>query len=647
MAKSYGPLVKKAIALIDQYPASKQTLDDFIEDASKDLKDMEPQHREFVIIVVSGCIEQKKILDIIINSFYGHDGKHISKYFRSQFLVICYLTIFHFDELGLKDFSNIVRSLNIENMHNFLSFVFTNLTTWIEDELNCIYDAQYVKNHWIDPLLRRRSKIWMFIKRLGAGEMPNSPSKATEPVEFSFFNRKPPSRPHPELSPLPEKYIPVPNSMYTVPKEVQILDDLKQRNHQMTEELLYEANMTPFKCARPQKSENTMRAMAKIKEELDTKLKFNSIFKSQPSPSNKKTWPVKLNSATILRQRALHDRKVEEELQRLDNLVKGAYEPSSFLQWQKEMRDKEHREKTAMIDQKHADILISHLEIAMERTKATECKKRAARLKNEEASRMKLKTVQKIMQEVNEKRDLVQQVSENCKKNPKKAKEKVKKFKRSVVKEISEHSQELLRQAQEEAQAELDRKFEAISELHTIEYCPLTRLKYFDDTETAGHELLGELSHAEVKERLFFMKEADVNEQQKKRDCILEEKDKKQQLLLEDMDSINLHSRVMGMAAALRKEEEKEARFRLQQTQEETIMALRKKFEEKKQDYQKMKTILSKPSKQAAANTLKNTETHRKSGLKKINWEDLEQSLEEYIERKDSQIVSQRGPLRK
>ncbi|XP_051941234.1 cilia- and flagella-associated protein 99-like [Hippocampus zosterae] len=640
MAKRYGPLVKKAVVLIDQFPASKNTLDNFIEDAFKSLKDMAPQHQEFVIVVFSGCIEQKKILDIIVNTFYGHDGKHLPKYFRTQFVVICYLTVFHFDDLGLQAFNNIVRSLNNdENMHNFLNFFFRNLTTWIEDELNSIYDAPYVKDHWIDPLLRRRSEIEMFIKKLGAGDMPKTPSRTTEPVEFSFYNRKPPPRPHSEPSSVPEKYIPVPNSTYTIPKEVQILDELKQRNHQMTEEQLHEANLTAFKCAKPQKSEQTKRMMAKIKEELDSKLKFNSVFKGQPSPNNKKTWPVKLNSATILRQRALYDRKVEEEFQRVENLVEGGYESLYFLQWQKEMRDKDHQEKIAMSDQRHADTLINRLEIAMNRTKGTESKKKAARLKKDEASQMKLKTAQKRMQEINEKKDLVQQVSENCKKNPQKAKEKVKKFKQTVVKQVSEHCQELLRQAQEEAQAELDRKSKAISELHTIEYCPLVRLKYFDDTETAGHKLLDEMSHAELKERLFFMREAHMIEQQKKRDCILEGKQKKHQLLLEEMDNINLHSQVMEMASTLRKEEEREAKLRLQQTREETVVALQKKLEEKKQEYQKLKKKLgheATPSKQAAENTLKNFKIHRKARLKEVHWEDMEQSLEEYIERKGS-----------
>ncbi|XP_077434546.1 cilia- and flagella-associated protein 99-like isoform X2 [Vanacampus margaritifer] len=549
MAKSYGLLVKKAVALIDEFPASKKTIDDFIEDASKDLTNMEPHHKEFVTIVVSGCIEQKKILDIIINSFYSYDGKLLPAHFRSQFVVICYLIIFHFDDLGLEAFNNIVRSLNVKNMHMFLKFFFSNLTTWIGDELNCVYDVPYAKPHWIDPLLRRRSEIEMFIKKLGAGQMPKSPPKTTEPVEFSFYNRKPPSRPQPDLSPPPEKYMPVPNSMYTIPKEVQILDELKQKNRQMTEELLSEANLTRYKCARPQKSEHTKKVIAKIKEELDSEPKFNSVFKSQPCPTNKKTWPVKLNSTTILRQRALHDRKVEEELQRIENLVEGGYEPISFLQWQKEMRDKDHQEKTAIIDQKHAIAFIHHLEIAIDRTKATERKKNTIRLQKQEESQFKLKTAQKRMQAANQKKDLVHQVSENCIKNPKEAKEKMKNFNQNVVKRVSERSQELLRQAQKEVQAERDRKFQAISELHTIEYFPLIRLKYFDDTEGAGHELLGEMSHAELKERLFLMKEEDMNEQQKKRDFILEEKQEKRRLLLEEMDNMHFQSRVMEMTA--------------------------------------------------------------------------------------------------
>lgn len=70
--------------------------------------------------------------------------------------------------------------------------------------------------------------------------------------------------------------------------------------------------------------------------------------------------------------------------------------------------------------------------------------------------------------------------------------------------------------------------------------------------QIAGHELLHEMSHAELKERLFFMREANMIEQQKKRDCILEEKQKKHQLLLEEIDNINFHNEVMEMATTFR-----------------------------------------------------------------------------------------------
>lgn len=56
------------------------------------------------------------------------------------------------------------------------------------------------------------------------------------------------------------------------------------------------------------------------------------------------------------------------------------------------------------------------------------------------------------------------------------------------MKEVSEQSQELLRQALEEAHAELSRKFEIILEIRTIESLPHIRVKNFDDTEVSERE---------------------------------------------------------------------------------------------------------------------------------------------------------------
>lgn len=53
------------------------------------------------------------------------------------------------------------------------------------------------------------------------------------------------------------------------------------------------------------------------------------------------------------------------------------------------------------------------------------------------------------------------------------------------MKEVSEESRELLRQALDEAQAELSRKFEIISEIRAIESLPHIRVKNFDNTEVS------------------------------------------------------------------------------------------------------------------------------------------------------------------
>ncbi|XP_078031178.1 cilia- and flagella-associated protein 99 isoform X1 [Epinephelus lanceolatus] len=655
MASSYGSLAKEAIVLLDQFSAGRQSLDDFIEEASKHLQNMDTLHKKFILDVVSGCVEHKKLLDIVINVFYGQNWKCLSRGDRSQFVIICYLATFCLDDLGLQHFSNIVKSLDIRKMHTFLTFFFTNLTMWIQDEWNSIYDAAFVKEHLISPLLRWCPEMDILMDQLAAkisrgSQVKKAPIKTTEPQEFSLTKPKPRPLPVPELIPLQEKSKPVPNSTYKAPKEMQMIEEIKQKNHQKTEELLYEANVKQFRCANPQKSEHTKRVMSQIKEDLDSKLKFSSCHSSgRPSSKKKDSWPIKLNSAAILRQGALYHRQVEEELQRIERLVEGTREPSSFLQWQKEMREKDLQEELAKIERRRLERRISYEEAAMARTRLMERNQKTAQQKKEETAQLMQRYAEKRLQEEKEMRDLVQQVADGHK-NSKTAKEKLQKLKQNIVKEVSEQSRELLRQALEEAQAELSRKFEIIREIHAIESLPHVTVRNFDDTETAGHELLGEMSLVELKERLALLREAQQTEQQEKREQILEEKQNKRQLLSEQLDTITLHTRALAQAAAIRREERK-ARLGFQQaaSQDETVLALQKKLEEKQQERQKLKQIESKRAKtseQAAAHTVRNTGTHNKKSLTQKSWEELELSLERHIQKNAPYVVSHTETLK-
>uniref|UniRef100_UPI0037E7075D cilia- and flagella-associated protein 99 n=1 Tax=Semicossyphus pulcher TaxID=241346 RepID=UPI0037E7075D len=645
MATSYGSLAKEAIELLDKFSAGRHCLDDFIEDASKDLQKIDTEHKKFILDAVSGSVEHKKLLDVVINVFYGKNGRCLSRGDRSQFVIICYLATFDLDEIGFQSFSNIVKSLDIKKMHTFLTFFFTNLTTWIQEEWNKIYDAAYVDKHWIAPLLKWRPEINILLDQLAlkissGGQIKKAPAKTTEPQEFSLTKPKPLALPLPELIPQQEKCKPVPNSTYRAPKEMQMIEEIKKKNHQKTEELLYEANMKQFRCGNPQKSEHTKKVMSQIKEDFDSKLKFNSCHSSGP-PSSKKSnsWPIKLNSAAILRQGALYDRQVEEELQRVERLVEGAREPSSFLQWQKEMREKDLQDELAAIERRRLEGRISYEEAALARTRLMERNQKTAQLKKEETAELMLRYAEKRLQEEKEMRDLVQQVAEGHK-NSKAAKERLQKYKQSIVKEVSEQSRELLRQALEEAQAELSRRFEIIREIRAIESLPHIRVKNFDDTQTAGHELLGEMSLCELRERLALLKEAQQAEQQEKREQILEEKLNKKQMLLDQLDTIDLHSRALAQAAAIRKEERRSS-LGIRQTvpQDETVLALQRKLEEKQQERQRLKQIESKRAKtseQTAAHSVRNTETQNR---KEKSWEELELSLERHIQKETPYVV--------
>lgn len=116
MAPSYVSLIKEAIVLIDKFNGSTLSLDDFIEDVSKDLQvwrlqfqlcfilfffafidlflvqKMDASHKNFLLAVVSGCVEHKKLLDPVVNLFYSQNGKLIPRrdcsHFVSEFTCI-------------------------------------------------------------------------------------------------------------------------------------------------------------------------------------------------------------------------------------------------------------------------------------------------------------------------------------------------------------------------------------------------------------------------------------------------------------------------------------------------------------------------------------------------------------------------------
>ncbi|KAJ1213841.1 hypothetical protein NDU88_001472 [Pleurodeles waltl] len=643
---NYGKNIETVVKMLAKFNPESQGLDYFLEDTSKELKTLEVSEETFVLELLAGCIEYKPLWDIVVDGFYARDGKHYLLSEQNLYVVICYIATFKLEELGLQNFTRIIKSQDISKMHKFLRFFFDpmNLNTWIKDEWSLIYDAVYVTENWIDPLLKWQPEIQHLIDHL-ADKIANRPNtmkttKVTELKEFNLTKPKPRSIPVPQPIPPMEKHPTIPVSTYKPPKEIQRLEETKLKNRQRAEELLLTANVGQFKCASAEKSDSAKRVISEIIKEEENKLSFNAP-KARPVPAVKvDNIPVRLNATAILREGALYQRKVDQELQKIENLIDGARDSSEFLAWQKQMREKDLEKQLAEIECRRLEGKLSREEALLARQNVIQENKKKAELKKEETEELMRQYAEKRLQEEKEMRDLVEQVAEGHK-NTKDARKKLQKYKQQIVQEVAEESRELLRQALEEAEEELRKKFDLICQIRALESVPFIRHKFVDLTQVAGHRLNCEMSLVELRERLFLLKEAQIKEEEEKRDQILLEKQSKEQFLLDKLEQIALHRAALGRAAAL-KQEEKKATSQLvkeARVKDERILELQRKLEEKTQERKKQAEILKITPQRSPANSWRSGSTKR-NHTQESHWSELEGHRERQAQLLEHGILS-------
>ncbi|XP_044151465.1 cilia- and flagella-associated protein 99 [Bufo gargarizans] len=636
----YGRCINLIVQLLTKYNPDNQSLEHFLEESAEGFQALNHEEEQFVLDVLSGCVQYKTLLDVVVQAFYARDGKHYLLSEQCLYAVISYIAIFKMEELGLQTFGRIVRCQDFTKMDKFLRFFFNvlNLNTWIRDEWSQIFDSDYVKENLINPLLKWQPEVLNLLEVIESKRVkgPNlaKGSNGTEVKEFNLTKPKPRTIPVPQKIPAQKLHQPVPESTYKSPKEQEVLEEKKLRNRQKAEELLIEANMGQYKCANPEKSEKTKRVLSEIMKEEENKLAVNKM-KAQQGPLKKvDNVPVRLNAAAILREAALYQRQVEEELNRIEKLVDGARDPSEFLEWQRQMQAKDLERQLADIECRRLEGKLSREEAVLARQNLIQDNKRKAFLKKEETEKLMRQYAEKRLQEEKEMRDLVEQVSEGHK-NTKQARLKLQKYKQQIVQEVAEESRELLRQALEEAQEELKKKFELIREIRAMESVPIIRQKFVDLTQTAGHRLNCEMSIVELRERLALLKEAERKAEEEKRDQILEEKQSKQQLLLDTLEQISLHRAAQGKASLLRLEEKK-TKSQLGKAaiaNDERVTELQRKLEEKMTERKRQAEALK-------LNPQRNTVKSSKNSYEEKHWKELEESRERQAQLLQYGVVS-------
>ncbi|XP_053832430.1 cilia- and flagella-associated protein 99 [Vidua macroura] len=616
---SHRELIALIVQQLNKFNPESQSVEDFLSESAMILQTLNVTEEKFVLDTLAGCTEYKSILDVVVNAFYVQDGRYCPISERNLYIVICYLATFQLEEIGLQHFSRIVKSLDTAKMQQFLRFFFNDLylNTWIKDEWGHFYDSVYVKENWIDPLLRWQPKVQQLIEKL-TDKLSNrtttvKTSRVTRPKEFNLTVPKPRAIPPPIPASLPvlPKRQPVPPSIYKPPKERKQLEEIKTKNIQKAKDLLLEANTKQFRCAtiKPEKREN-------IHDSMESK----PVFKAQKIQSKIDNIPIKLNTAAILREGALYQRKLEEELKRVENLQQGAGDPSEFLEWQKQMRGKDLEEQLAEIECRRLQGKLSYEEAVLAHQNVIQENKKKADLLREEKTELMHLYAEKRLQEQKEMKELVEQVMEGHK-NVKQVKAKIQEYKQQIVQRVCEESGELLQKALEEKEEKNRKRYELIQQIRAIESTPSIRQKFVDLTETGGHGLFGEMSIVELRERLALLKEAQKAAEEEKRDQIIHEKQAKEQLILDKLDQISQFRAELGRAAALKQEEKKKSQSGERPMKDERILNLQKKIVEKTMERKKQAGLLKiSPQKTRIVSS--------KDSFQWNHWKELEESRE-------------------
>ncbi|XP_039193638.1 cilia- and flagella-associated protein 99 isoform X4 [Crotalus tigris] len=383
--KMAGPLghIEIIIQQLNKFHPENENVGHFLNESAKVLQIFKVTDEIPVPVmdILCGCLEYKTILDVVVNAFYIQDGKHCLLSERNMYIVICYLATFRLEELGLQQFRKIIKSIDAAKICKFLRFFFNvmNLQTWIKDEWSQIYDSVYVNENWIEPLQRWQPKIQELINQLDniADKHTTTTLKKTEPNEFNLTIPNPRAILIPEQIPQQEKTRPIPKNTYKPPRMKQHLERIRLKNRQKAEELLLEANVNQFNCAAPKFDYKcSMKEIPNLAEK----------FEAQKIKIKTDNTPVRLNAAAILREGVLYQRKVEQELKRIEHLLQGAQDPSKFLEWQKQMRGKDLDQQLTEAECKKLQGKLSFEDAILARQYCIQEKKKNAEQKREETA---------------------------------------------------------------------------------------------------------------------------------------------------------------------------------------------------------------------------------------------------------------------
>merc|ERR1711892_802732 len=286
--------------------------------------------------------------------------------------------------------------------------------------------------------------------------------------------------------------------------------------------------MGAFRCATNEKSVKTILKMEQIKLEESRKNEHQKI-RRRPVPKQKNAPVVRQTAAGLLRESAMYAKKEQQSAAQLDQLMSGARDLTEYTEWRdqvtSEQREAAEMRKQREIDAKHAETETLKCELAdLQRKRERADAKEPVRIKK------RIAEIAEADRSANQARDQLQE-------------------EKSKLVKAQQAEKGAVRQKQERREKkEMEKRRQVIKEIRQLEAELIenraNNKTQVDMTETAGYNLLGEMSLLELRERLAMTTEKHKLEEEAKRSQISRDKkrfDQRLQMAAEKVQAHRLH----------------------------------------------------------------------------------------------------------
>ena len=220
---------------------------------------------------------------------------------------------------------------------------------------------------------------------------------------------------------------------------------------------------------------------------------------------------VKYNEAAILKEEYLLDKKNKEEENELNRILIEKKDRKEFDRWVNEMKIKDDIERLEKIDKRKIELMLNR-EISSNYYNIKKNKNNKIYTEQKNIEKMNSEKIKEDKEEeIKDKKNVVEKIKkEEMDAILKKIKliQKNKNIYRNRKKEL----EELNLINSEEIKMNINKRNDMISQIRTLERIPKKRETGFDPTETPGYGLLGEMSLAELRERLELQKKMAMDE---------------------------------------------------------------------------------------------------------------------------------------